>query len=373
MELSQQLIRTPYPDTQILNDSISELDNAIVVPPKWNNKREKRPKLGVFTKEKNFEQNSINFTPKGQLNCQPDFPEMPYSQLDGNWMYMGPLLHHFGHFLTESIARIWAWDKLHSDLDGLLFVPKQNNEKQSELLNRYSKVIESLGVNTRYKLISKPTTVTKLFVPRVGLGVGSWMSGSRAFRDFARKRSSIRTTSAKKIYISRFALSNRFSSYLGEGYFQKFIKQCGYEVIHPQQLTIEEQVKILQQASHIISPEGTPLHLLSLVGNKNQRVSIIPRRKAWGGRDFVGQLNTLAGAKAQKHDCLLAEWLPDTLKKLANYQWGEIDFRSLVSELHDSSMIDDNKLPFYLDTFDIDEELEAIKAMTGTELKRRAV
>jgi len=52
-------------------------------------------------------------------------PVEPVETLKGRYLFAGQLWYHFGHYMVESLSRLWALDHLDEKPDGIIFIPKR--------------------------------------------------------------------------------------------------------------------------------------------------------------------------------------------------------------------------------------------------------
>ena len=70
---------------------------------------------------------------------------------------------------------------------------------------------------------------------------------------------------------------------MASGCLQARLEAEGYVPFHPQKHDFATQIAAYKAATHVISVDASPLHLLALVGNARQKVGIIARRGGWAG------------------------------------------------------------------------------------------
>ena len=195
-----------FADTE--NDIVL-IENALVVPPAADNTT-RQQRSGVLTHDGEFVGNSISWnTSTSQVNRTPDIPDSDTVEaLPGTWMFGGISYGHFGHFILESLSRIWALDEVGDKIDGIVFTPKRSNPNCQRVLEVYGPLIRALGIEVRGHVTNTPVRVEKLYVPRQGIGMSDLTLGSQKFRDRVRSAAGKQTEAkgAERIYISRSRL-----------------------------------------------------------------------------------------------------------------------------------------------------------------------
>lgn len=359
---------------QAMREEIVELENALIVPPEAGGKNAPAQKSGVFDADRRFVEASILMRPTGFFNSEPPFPaEDTIAKLPGTHMYGGVLFGHFGHFLMDSLARVWASERLADRIDSILFTPKTNAGNIANMLKVQTPLFRALGVESRIQLVTEPTRVDRLFVPYQGIGIAGWDNGMPAFRDYMRRRGGkhVVPSGGEKIYVSRSALPKGRASILGEKRLEEHLKSCGYEIIYPEKLSKEEQIARYRAAKFIVSPDGSPLHLLAFVGHAEQSVAIIARRSANTHNVFESQIAAFTGARAVTMNCLVGDWLPEGANRAGRTSWGEVDFPMLHGLLRDNGFIPADEAPWSPPSQEeLDDELAAIEAAEGMKFSR---
>lgn len=188
----------------------------------------------------------------------------PRKTLAGRHLYCGWLRPHFGHFLLETTSRLWALDQLDRKADSVVFFPFRGKGGR-RAWDRYRAFIDLLTDGVPTSIINKPFTVEELIVPDPGFGHGPRLLGSPGFRDFIRTRieSRISPEGPEKIYISRTRLLDKRGGVFGEERIEALMAENGFEIYHPQQHTIPEQLAVYRAARQVVSLDGSALHLVA--------------------------------------------------------------------------------------------------------------
>ena len=78
-------------------------------------------------------------------------------------MYLGVINYHWGHFLTESISRLWPLDRYILTENNLLLLGGVRNGDTSCAVNDF---LDAVNVGHElYKGVTEPIKVRKAFVP----------------------------------------------------------------------------------------------------------------------------------------------------------------------------------------------------------------
>jgi len=265
-------------------------------------------------------------------------PPMPdaVADLPGRWLWGGVLMEHFGHFLTESLSRLWALDALEGPLDGLLFVPEKGfGTEMTEIKGYQRRVLELLGIDLPVHLLTRATRVERLEVPGPGFSIGPMIGGSQPFKTFLKARfaRNIAPEGPEKIYISRSKLDRKLGGIVAESLLEKLLTGAGYEIFHPQRHPLEEQIARFKAARQVISLDGSALHLLALVAPEGQQVAVIKRRSGGAPDGIVRHLEGFTGARPAVIDTIEQSWIRSDRQGADNYSYGQLDFPRLAVEL----------------------------------------
>ena len=104
---------------------------------------------------------------------------------------------------------------------------------------------------------------------------------------------SIKPIFNKVVYVSRAKYSpcsskdNMLGAYAAEALFESILRDKGVKIIHPEMLSLEEQLEIYLGADSLIVAEGSAQHGLELLGvHLRKRIIVICRRKQKNGMEW---------------------------------------------------------------------------------------
>jgi hypothetical protein len=328
---------------EVTADDIIELRHAVIVPPHHSEPNAAGQRSGVFDADGEFVMESVTWRPNGgAFNTAPEFPkEEDIHELGGTYMFAGPMYGHFGHFLMDSLARIWALDHIKPKLTGVIFTPKHNGKNVEHVVRTYAPMAQALGMTQPIMNIRVPMRVDRLYVPRQGIGLDDWSVASDVYREYMQKNGgvSIPPKGNKKLYVSRSELPLRRSSILAEKVIEEYLIAEGYDIFHPQKASQEEQIERYRAAEYIISPDGSPLHTLAYVGHENQKVAVLARRSNDTSTIFEEQLIAFNKCFAMTINALRYDWLPERHRVPNRLSWGEVDVDKLYQPLKDNGFL----------------------------------
>ena len=182
-----------------------------------------------------------------------------FSSLSGDWIFGGYFNEIYGHFILESLARLWVFEfEALSDFD-LLFFPIRNYTSTANSYTRW--FFDQFGLNAkRIEVVSEPTTVERLVVPSRSYDIRQGPQ-SKFLRQVAPVgRSSLPHRGRKKLYLSRRKLKTGTHKLINEERVEKSFEKLGFVVVHPQNMAPEQQVSLYRSATHIAGAAGSALH-----------------------------------------------------------------------------------------------------------------
>jgi hypothetical protein len=214
----------------------------------------------------------------------------PSDTLPGTWLYGGLLRDHFGHFVNESVGRLWAWKLLNEQPSGIVFLPYGAQVAPDAAARRADypilrAVLDLLGIRARVVAPTSLTQVERLIVPEQLLFHKDRAHPARRevlhrmFRDLAAGPVALDGLTVGRAYISRSRLGIRAGRFLLESVIEENFARAGYAIIHPERLPLAAQVAVYRGLTSVVFAEGSALHLAAPLLPKAARVGVI-----WRGR-----------------------------------------------------------------------------------------
>ncbi|MFT7595631.1 MAG: hypothetical protein ACI8R4_002961 [Paracoccaceae bacterium] len=320
------------------SQTITTLENATVVPPVESGFVQA---AGLLDSEGNYCAQGALWRKYRPLTTAPEAPEKIAEEIPGRWLWGGVLWAHFGHFLVESTARLWAVDHLDKPIDGILFIPKR--PKVGESVRGFQKdFIHLMSPDTPIRVAAEPVRVQELVVPGQGFGLGKITTGTQKFRDalhnqFARD---IEPDGPEKIYISRSALGLGKGGLLGEERLEQLLEAQGYTVFHPQKHDIATQIARYKAAKQVIAADGSALHMFAMVGRPDQQVAMILRRKSGAHNLLSENVTHFCGRPPLVISALRTEWVKAGKQRSNRQSFGELNLLAIGQALGEAGFVD---------------------------------
>ncbi len=322
---------------------IQQVERGIVVPIPSDTDAMQPLNCGILTPDHTLVDESITWRDGRAFSLPPRqvlVDEITTSA--GKMMFGGLLFGHFGHFLVESTARLWAYERLQDKIDGIVFVPKVQRNVE-HVKNVYIPFLRLLGIDAPVFNITDPAQYDRIFVPQQGFGMFGMIAGLPEYRNFMRARMGrkIRDDGAKRLYVSRSALPMQRGGLLGEELIEEYLRAEGYEIFHPQKHDFETQLAAYKSADMIVSPDGSPLHMAALVVKPSAKIAVLARRPAVA-EQFEIQFKAFCNIETVTIDAVKCHWIPENNARPSRLSYGELDFAAVFNQLKAGGLISGN-------------------------------
>ena len=237
---------------------------------------------------------------RGHVTGQPPAPQVvPEARWTGRHIYAGVLFGQFGHFVTESLSRLWAL----SERPGAALVwHRHPDHRQPGLARWQEQVLEAAGAGGRtHRIVDAPVLVEDILVPEQGHILGERHHPSLD-AVIARHRFH-KPVPGRRVWLSRSLLTREGGGGLveGEAELEALLRAEGWEVLHPERLPVPAQLAACEQAEVIAGFAGSAFHLLLLGYGVRARVVLLDRGL---GPDLRRNYDVIAAAKGFRQDVL---------------------------------------------------------------------
>ncbi len=349
---------------------IREIANGIVVPIPAEIRTPQPPETGVLDAALAHVAESITWRGGNRWTFPPRIPaEHEIRAQPGSYMFAGLLYGHFGHFLVESTARLWALEMLGGKIDGIVFVPKVQ-VRLERVLQNYRPFFDLLEIGTPIVNLPEPTRFDRLFVPQQGFGMFGMIQGLPEYRDFMRSRmaASVTGDGTEKLYISRSDLPKKRGGLLGEKIIEQYLKDEGFRIFHPQKHSFHDQLAAYKSAGMIISPDGSPLHMAALVARPSTKIAVLARRPNIA-LQFRVQFRAFCNIESLIIDAISRHWIPSDADLPDRLSHGEPDLERVCHDLAAAGFIKPGSNWQGLGDPDRKKLLQDLEAHQGTKFK----
>ena len=195
---------------------------------------------------------------------------------DSSGLFLGHFIEpHYGHLLTEGVARYWYL--FEHGIDGKKILEKMNPFGAQQTLRQilrphgehWKTLLGATGVTARDFLVSKkPVRLAEITIPEA-----SWYERHsihpihlQVTRRLASKISegiSVESNTSP-VYLSRTGLKKSNWTYLHEEEIEKYCMENGCAVVHPERLSLIEQIELFNKHDVFVGCEGSAFHSVLL-------------------------------------------------------------------------------------------------------------
>lgn len=311
---------------------VEQIANATIAPVM----RDAPLRYGVYRPDGQQPDNATTRLSAGRFSGLADLPSAVEHTLKGRYLFGGLARLHFGHFLLETIPRLWALDHITGEIDGIIFVHHPNHNLRPTFRKNYAALYSALSGGKPFHLVTDPTSVETLYVPTQGFGHGEWSKGTPEFRNYVRQKLQVQFTAKgpEKLYISRSKLKDSLPSVDQEDRIEQMMEAAGYTVFHPQHHSVQEQCEHYLAAREIVGGDGSAFHLAAFCVQPEAKVGLIQRRDRPDAYNAIhDQIQAFSEAQIFAINPLTyAARAPDTLEE-------PIDFERLRSALTSAGLL----------------------------------
>lgn len=168
---------------------------------------------------------------------------------------------HFGHFLTETLSRLWWFVANRGSSLRVVF-----NTQGFTVDHHLMQFIRMLGIpDDQVLFLDQPTQFESVIIPDQAFFLGSGDYHLDAMRlIFDTIRDSVSPGTTKKLYLTRTGFQGRAGRLqeINERLFEDFYREQGFEIVAPETLSLPEQISLVAGASQLATTSGTLSHLV---------------------------------------------------------------------------------------------------------------
>ncbi|WP_029149322.1 glycosyltransferase 61 family protein [Microbacterium indicum] len=209
---------------------------------------------------------------------------VPATARDGSvveGVFGGPLTNHFGHFLLESLPRLW-YAARHPELP-VVWENSVDAPGGVELLGWQREILDIIGVRNAHVAVAEPTRFPILHVPDIGYRYDDWIHPQHAA--FLAQYEGPAPEPGRRVWLSRGSLE-RGARDESSAVAERHLADAGWRIVVPEALTVAEQLDELSRAETIAGEEGSAFHLLLLMRSVAGRRFRVIRRRGPEHRNF---------------------------------------------------------------------------------------
>lgn len=267
-------------------NSAEFLTNGVIQPVVHSiHNRKMRSDCGVFHEDGRYVMGSNMWSAHEEMIGKvPKY--MPVAT--GRWVWGGELFNHYGHFLTQSTARLYYYLQNQDKFDGIMFVwcwqfmpPKYMFE-----------FLELAGVNLdKVRIVNQLLKVETLAVPTLA-SFNNFDWTDDFLLPFKNASDAVPAGTDSKIYMSRRKWKSNKAQVFGERDIERAFVKNGFKSICPETMTIGQQIAAVKGATEIAGIAGTALHnILFAAGmNESKRVIMLNRTEVFNIQFMINEM-----------------------------------------------------------------------------------
>lgn len=200
-------------------------------------------------------------------------------------LFGGIFWNNFGHFLLESLARLWAYEHVRQLDPYILFylhwIPPNYLEKQ----NYAYQVLAGFNIpHNRILFTDQPVIIKDIIIPFQKYGYEYCKNPDAVFMKFIQSFRYPQIIpkgfeNTDKLYVSRSKIPDGAGKPIGEKLFDDYLITNGYAIFHPESYTLYQQLTLYSRIKKIIFCDGGAIHGCILLPDLKAEVAIIARRR----------------------------------------------------------------------------------------------
>lgn len=309
------------------------------------------------------------------ITVAPIPPEIaePVEMLNGRWMFGGLFYAHFGHFLVETTARLWAAPQI-EDLDGIVFYPKQKMTHEWRYIRDMVPFFAQCGLgHLKIRAPQKPVAIDELLTPPPGFGMSEMIAGRPEYRAWVRTAMGrdVAPSGADNIYVSRAHLPSKRGTILRETWLETLMAAAGYAIIHPQEMSFASQIAQWKAAKRIVGLDGSAFHLAAMFVRPDAQVALINRGPSQNIEDYILQFRHFAGVEARRIDAIAGCWAREGQRFVKREVLSRLDFAAAGKALVAAGFLADSEGWIDPPEAEVMAEIDALSARLGAPLTYR--
>ncbi|MDQ7788258.1 MAG: glycosyltransferase family 61 protein [Thermodesulfovibrionales bacterium] len=192
---------------------------------------------------------------------KPYDPSLKKIYLNDSYIYGGPIVAHYGHFLTECVGRLWYLLEEHKIDSFLLF----HGNKSTLKIDFIKKILKNLPIQEdRIIILDHVAQLAEVIIPLPSMtNRGEIFTIHRKLpikvAESILNPREIKHTN-QPVYLSRRKLPLGYRVILNERKLENRLKKYKVKIIYPEELEFAEQVVLFNSHSVIIGPLGSAHH-----------------------------------------------------------------------------------------------------------------
>ncbi len=186
-------------------------------------------------------------------------PQPPVATLDESLVWGGFLPAHHGHFIIDSLSRLWRWPVAGARRLACIGKPDEYNPVMWDMLVKAGVPRDAIV------MLDRPTRVRELVVPYpsslcYALSSDAWAATVRRVGDQAVPGTVERSGQPLYLSRSRFATAGYARGVAGEAVLEQTLRQAGFAIAYPEELDLAQAIGLVRRHETIVAQLGSALH-----------------------------------------------------------------------------------------------------------------
>ena len=216
-------------------------------------------------------ENKLSFGITKKLNHKETYNNF----LDDEYIYLGYINNHWGHFIVDFSTRLYFAKKYPSKKFIFLI---NSQEVKFCLISQIKRFIELLGIDFRnIVFLNKITKVRKLIIPVQSYHAEVYYS-DEYIETFNTVIDNIQPTykqKFKKVYFSRLKINNSINREIGIEKLDDIFNTNNYNIFYPENELLDNQIYILNNCVEFYAVIGSIFHNIMFIKNSNINIFCI--------------------------------------------------------------------------------------------------
>ncbi|MEH3118607.1 MAG: glycosyltransferase 61 family protein [Methylorubrum populi] len=241
------------------NPSIIIAKDCIYLP--WNPSES----WGLFSSDGDCIEAAMTERKIYNINTQAniDFDSVNNTNQEHYYIYCGYFNCHFGHFLIDTLSRLWF---AHERGSAKLLFHSDHGAETWFHFPYVREVLNAIGITINDVVVLKePVRLPEVLIPKTSLSAQRYIH--HVYGEFCRNLNATigpelpPSGVSNRVYLSRSQLSIGTGSFVNESEMEQYLANSGVKIIHPEELTFRQQLGLMQHAEKILAIAGSALHL----------------------------------------------------------------------------------------------------------------
>jgi capsular polysaccharide biosynthesis protein len=184
----------------------------------------------------------------------------PADSIDEEVVYLGWLFDSYGHFLLESLARTWGLAGVDTSVRVVFHIHDRTRRFPESWALR---ILAAFGIPQERILLPAVTTRFRRIIvpePLFEMHRAVHEQAGAPYKTVASNIAGGTKPSSQPVYLSRRLLAGSRRQLIGEAELEDVLRENGFLVAHPETMTFEDQVRLVNAHTDIFSSTGSAAH-----------------------------------------------------------------------------------------------------------------